>query len=79
MKIVSGYKGFKLELTIPDELKGQGVSDKEANELINLAYKPFIDKITVFLAYAIGNQDIDSIETINKTIVNIAKSRMRNR
>jgi len=79
MKIVSEGAGFKLELTIPDEIKRKGMSDEEANMLINIAYKPFIDKITTFLAYSIGRQDFDAIETINQAITNIAESRLMNR
>lgn len=79
MKIVSEDAGFKLELTIPDELKRKGMSDEEANMLINIAYKPSIDKIMAFLAYSIGSQDLNAIETINQTITNIAKSRLMNR
>lgn len=79
MKIVSEDAGFKLELTIPDELKRKGMSDEEANMLVNVAYKSFIDKITSFLAYSIGRQDLNAIETISQTITNIAKSRLMNR
>lgn len=79
MKIISEDAGFKLELTIPDELKREGMSDEQANELINIAYKPFIDKITTFLAYSIGRQDFDAINAISHTIANIAKSRLMNR
>ena len=83
MKIISEDSGFKVELTIPDSLKRKGMNDKSANEsaneLINIAYKPFIDKITIFLAYAIGNQDFDSIDVVNDTIANIAKNKLQNR
>lgn len=79
MKIISENSGFKLELTVPDELKKKGMSDGQANELINIAYKPFIDKITVFCAYSIGFQDFNAIEAVNDIITNIAKSRLANR
>lgn len=78
MKIISEDSGFKLELTIPDKLKKKGMSDEQANELINIAYKPFIDKITAFLTYSIGNQDFDAIEMVNRVITNIAKDRLNN-
>lgn len=79
MKIISEDSGFKVELTIPDEFKRKGMSDEYANELINIAYKPFIDKIVGFLAYSIGYQDFDAIETVNSMITNIAKERLKNR
>lgn len=79
MKIVSEHSGFKLELTIPDELRKRVMSDEVADRLINEAYKPFIDKITVFLACCIGSQDFNSIEAINHTIVSIAENKLKNR
>lgn len=79
MKIISEDAGFRLELTIPDELKKKGLNNELANELINVAYKPFINKITAFLAYSIGCQDHDAVEVIDQTMTNIAKERLENR
>ncbi len=77
MKIISESAGFKIELTIPDELKRKGMSDEDANRLINIAYKPFIDKITAFVAYTIRSQDIDSIRLLEGIITNIANSKIK--
>ena len=77
MKIISEDQGFKIELIIPNSLKGEGVSDKDANVLANIVYKPFVDRLTAFIACAIGSQDLDAIDEVNRLIMNIAKHRLR--
>lgn len=70
---------YGFELTLTAEVTAIGnLPIEDAQRLFEMAFQPTIDKLCTFLAATIGSQDMSSIQILEETIRNMAKSKVEN-